>query len=168
MTPSDDKTPITDLNITTTKTTLVLHFSGGIRAQMVGNRVWSWFPVLKGTAPASMAGQSIEHIRGMAEAIGCTLFGGDEISGLETPLPYRVWTPLHGPHSGKPQPADAWASIAHNATEANDQDYTAFARHIAFSLRAAGSRIRDASDHYHTQLMAAIASKRQFGTRFSN
>ncbi len=39
---------------------------------------------------------------------------------------------------------------------------------MAFSLRAAGIRLRDASDHYRDQLLSAIADKRTPGLRFSN
>jgi hypothetical protein len=110
----------------------------------------------------------IGSIANLAKELGGEMFGGDQLSGFETALVSRIWTPLESPHDGRLQPADQWSAISTNADRAGDKRYAAFAAHIAFSLRAAGIRLRDASDHYRDQLMAAIAEKRKPGGRFSN
>jgi hypothetical protein len=131
--------------------------------------MWSWFPVLRAGHPTALHPTSINNLHALAKAIEAELFGGDEISGMNTPLLSRSWTPLNGPtEKGKFQPAVLWGAIAANADKAGDKKYANLARHIAFSLRAAGIRLRDASDHHHNQLMAAIASKRPVGERFMN
>ncbi len=66
------------------------------------------------------------------------------------------------------QPADTWGAIARNADRAGDQTYAMLARNISYSLHAAGIRLRDASDCYNTQLIAAVHEKRKPGSRFSN
>jgi hypothetical protein len=66
------------------------------------------------------------------------------------------------------QPADLWSAIAGTADEAGDGDYATLARHISFSLHAAGIRLRDASDGYRAQLINAIHEGQEAGRRFSN
>jgi hypothetical protein len=107
-------------------------------------------------------------IASLANDVGAELFGGDEISGIEAPLIARIWTPLDGPHNSQLQPADQWSAISRSADNAGDKRYAKLAEHIAFSLRAAGIRLRDASDHYRDQLLAAIEERRKPDLRFSN
>jgi hypothetical protein len=145
-----------------------LHLTGGLRAPMQGDRLWSLGPVLDGRTVRQLAPRPIQHVAAIAAGIGGTLFGGDEVTGMETPLLSRVWTPLDGPGPGKPQPADNWRAIAGNAADAGAEEYAKVAGHIAFSLTAAGIRLRDASDQHHDQLMAALAEGKSSGNRFSN
>ncbi|MDB5583746.1 MAG: hypothetical protein JWR80_8922 [Bradyrhizobium sp.] len=145
-----------------------LHITGGIRAVEQPGRLWSWYPVIAGGATQQLAPLSIGKIADLAGKIGLDLFGGDQQSGLETPLISRIWTPLQYPHDGGPQPADTWRGIAKNADKAGDAAYALLARHLAFSLVAAGIRLRDASDGYQVQLDHAVHSGRKAGSRFSN
>lgn len=145
-----------------------LHITGGIRAGWASDRMWRWEPALIDGELRSLQPQSINRIADLADAIGGTLFGGDEITGIGTSLLSRVWTPLDGPNSGKPEPAVIWRAISGNASDAGDQRYAVLASHIAFSLNAAGIRLRDASDHYRDQLLAAIENGRKPGDCFSN
>jgi len=110
----------------------------------------------------------MQQIAAIASGIGGTLFGGDETTGMGTPLLSRIWTPLDGPGPGKPQPTDKWGAIAGNAADSGAGLYAELAGHISFSSRAAGIRLRDASDHHHNQLMAAIAEGRTSGNRYKN
>ncbi|NKE44963.1 hypothetical protein HB662_09245 [Roseomonas frigidaquae] len=110
----------------------------------------------------------IASIADLAQTLGAELFGSDEISGLEGPLLSRHWTPFDGLGKDRRQPADQWLSIASNAELAGDKRYAELADHISFSLRAAGIRLRDASDHYRAQLIAAIQVKQKPGNLFSN
>ena len=64
--------------------------------------------------------------------------------------------------------ADIWRAIARNADKAGDVPYSLLARHMSFSLNAAGIRLRDASDDYRAQLVAAIQAGQKAGCRFSN
>jgi hypothetical protein len=160
--------PATGLRTGTTHATHELHVTGGRRAVLAGNGIWAWFPVIDTGAACSLAPKPINAIAQLAKELGAELFGGDQISGLGTALVSRVWTPLDGFRIHGLQPADQWNAIAWNADGAGDRRYAAFAAHIAFSLHAAGIRLRDASDHYHHQLMAAIGERRKPEGRFSN
>ena len=168
MTGSENVIPAGTFQRGTTRCITELHITGGARAVERGPRLWMWHPVLVAGATRALAPMPIDRIDRLADNIGLQLFGGDEQSDLEGPLISRVWTPLEGPGNGSMQPADAWRSTARNADQAGDAEYAILARHIAFSLSAAGIRLRDASDAYRAQLMAAIQSRRAVGTRFSN
>lgn len=158
----------TGLRMSTVQMATELHLTGGLRAPMQGDKLWSLGPVLDGRTVRQLTPKPIQHVAAIAAGIGGTLFGGDEMTGMETPLLSRVWTPLDGPGPGKPQPADKWSAIAGNAADAGDEPYAELAGHIAFSLTAAGIRLRDASDHHHDQLMAALAERKSSGNRFTN
>src|SRR2546421_4578504 len=58
--------------------------------------------------------------------------------------------------------------ISSQARLAGDSDYGGLARNLAVSLRAAGLQIRNASDEYHKQLLAGLASGQSVGRRFQN
>jgi hypothetical protein len=83
-------------------------------------------------------------------------------------LPTRVWTPLLGPPRQHHQPADTWAWIAGAAKLKGDSGHASIAANISYSLRATGMRLRDASDEYHRQLLAALERKQPFSLRFQN
>lgn len=152
----------------TTQASAELHLTGGLRAPMQQDHMWGLHPVLVKGSPSQLNPLPIDKIYQMAEAVGLLVFGGDDHSGLETLLTSRIWTPLDEGGTGGMQPADAWAAIAKNAERDNDPEYGALAHHISFSLVAAGIRLRDASDCYHMQLIAAIHGKRDAGRRFAN
>lgn len=152
----------------TTQSRAELHVTGGVRAYEHQNREWTWYPALSAGAMLALNPQPIGVIGGIALDVGLQIFGLDELNGLETQLVSRVWTPLDAGSNGKPQPVDAWNAIAHNAEVAGNHNYAALARHIAYSMNAAGIRLRDASDDYHSQLIAAIHDKRVSGMRFAN
>lgn len=145
-----------------------LHVTGGIRAVERPGRVWSWHPVIGDGRPRQLDPLPIAGINNLAAKIALEVFGGDQMSGLETPLVSRFWTPLDGPHKGGLQPADLWRGIARSAEKAGDEAYALLARHMAFSLSAAGIRLRDASDGYHAQLLDALHEGKKSGNRFSN
>lgn len=152
----------------TTQSITELHITGGIRAVERPGRLWSWHPVLVDKSIPQLAPLSINRVAQLANDVGLEVFGGDQQSGLETPLISRVWTPLNGPHDGSLQPADTWRAIARNADKAGDTEYATLAHHISFSLTAAGIRLRDASDGYHAQLIAAVIGKQDVGNPFAN
>jgi hypothetical protein len=108
-----------------------------------------------------------EQIVATCKELGVMLFGADEISSQEQLLPTRIWTPLLGvPRVG--QPADAWGMIAGQARVNGDDAYASIAAKVSYSLRAAGLRLRDASDEYHRQLLAALERRQPCGRRFQN
>ena len=158
----------TNLQMSTVQVATELHLTGGLRAPMQGDRRWSLHPVLDGRNIRQLTPMPILHIATISAGIGGTLFGGDEVTGIETPLLTRVWTPLDGADGGKPRPADKWGAIAGNAADAGAEAYAELAGHIAFSLTAAGIRLRDASDHHRDQLMAALAEGKSSGSRYTN
>lgn len=145
-----------------------LHISGGLRATMPEPRQWSLGPLLSKGKLVSLKPMPIQRIDGAATELGELLFGGDEIAVIDAPLVSRVWTPLNGPHQGGLQAADVWGCIASNAADAGDEAYASVSSNIAHSLRAAGIRLRDASDGLHKQLIAAHARGVEDGGRFTN
>lgn len=154
--------------IGTTQSITELHISGGIRAGMQGDRVWGWYPVLRDGSASGLNPIPINGIATVAQDIGETLFGGDQQNDVDKQLISRIWTPLDGAGQQQMQPADMWSCISSSAHDAGDADYAILARHIAFSIHAAGIRLRDASDGFQAQLFAAIDSGRKSGERYTN
>src|SRR3546814_14881753 len=79
-----------------------------------------------------------------------------------------MWYPLSATTQRIQAAADLWSNVSQNHDEHADPKDVSLARYLSFSLRAAGIRIRDASDQYHKQLRAAVREKSQDGNRFSN
>ena len=153
---------------TTTRSIAELHITGGVRAVEHAERLWLWGPVLHEGIPRDLAPMPIGQVSGMAREVGLLLFGADQQHGLDTPLVSRIWTPLNGPNAGGLQTADVWKAIGGNAERSGDIDYGTFAHHIGYSLNAAGIRLRDASDGYNAQLVAAIDQGTRPGRRYAN
>lgn len=159
---------VKNFQVSKTMSITELHISGGIRACLQGDKTWSLFPVLRDGLQTQLNPIPINGIAALANEVGETLFGGDEQSDVDKQLISRIWTPLDGPKGTELQPADLWSCIASNAHEAGDDGYAVLARHIAFSIHAAGIRLRDASDGFQAQLFAAIEAGRKTGERYTN
>lgn len=160
--------PVTNLTVSQMQVSNELHVSGGLRAALQPGKLWSLFPALNGQEITSLTPMPIQQVDKIASDVGEVLFGGDEITDAEGPLPSRIWTPLNGPSSGAMDPAILWSAIAQGADKAVDPTYGRLARNIAVSMRAAAIRLRDASDGYHRQLSAALVENAKAGKRFSN
>lgn len=154
--------------MSTVQTACELHLTGGLRAFEQGDRQWSLDPILDGRTARQLPPMPIQQVTEVAAGVGAILFGGDQMTGMETPLLSRIWTPLDDRVSSNPQPADRWRAIATNAADAGNSAYAELAGHIAFSLTAAGIRLRDASDQHRNQLLAALAEGKSSGGRFLN
>jgi hypothetical protein len=156
----------TNLKYGTTQHRDFLHMTGGLRGLKTDGG-WLVVPL-----PGEL---ELRHIGPIPDAqflqtcqqLGVSLFGGDEVSETDPLLPARVWTPLLGQPLLQHQPADTWAWIEHSARSAGDNTYAALAQNVSVSLRAGGIRLRDASDQYHLQLVAALSRKQKPG-RFQN
>ncbi len=144
-----------------------LHFTGGVRAHQ-GHDGWQIGPLLRQGTIRAVGRIPDQQLRGLGLAMGLTLFGADRISGFDTPLPTRIWTPLLGAPPLKHSASDSWGMISSQAQLAGDSSYGGLASNVSVGLRAAGLQLRNASDEYHKQLMAALASGQRVGTRFSN
>jgi hypothetical protein len=144
-----------------------LHMTGGLRGVKT-NAGWLIGP-LPGEHPElrCMGPVPDTEVVALCDKLGVILFGADDVTEVDPQLPSRVWTSFTGRPPLAEQPAHTWAWVAHSARMAGDDDYAALARNVAFTLRAAGIRLRDASDEYHVQLVAALHSKRKIG-RFQN
>jgi hypothetical protein len=158
--------PITGLVQSTTVVREELHFTGGLRAHR-GNEGWQVGPLLREGAVRAVGRIPDQEIGGLGHAMGQTLFGANSISDFDTPLPRRIWTPLLGAPSLKHSASDSWGMISSQAHLAGDGGYGALASNVSVSLRAAGLQLRNASDEYHKQLLAALTSGRRVGTRFA-
>jgi hypothetical protein len=143
----------------------VLHMTGGLRGERMRGG-WVIGPLPGDGAPRAAGPVPDAGVGAVCRNLGVAVFGGDEISEIEPLLPTRIWTPLlpRLPHTA----ADTWAWVAAASHAAGDADYAALARNVSISLRAAGIRLRDASDEYHRQLVAALARGEAPGLRFSN
>ncbi|GAB4511274.1 MAG: hypothetical protein Tsb0019_06600 [Roseibium sp.] len=144
-----------------------IHLTGGVRAYLTDGG-WSLFPVRDGNTTGSLHPMQLGQLKDFVQKFGLRVFGGDAITNPKSVLPTRIWTPLPKPTEGRRQPADEWGAIAHAADRAGDEKASRLAAHISFSLRAAGIRLRDASDQYHKQLLIALGNGTEIGTRFSN
>ncbi len=144
-----------------------LHFTGGVRARLVRDG-WEIGPLLREDGVGAVTGVSEGEIRDLGATMGLTLFGADEIVAIDPNLPARIWTPLLGPPRLAHSPSDIWAFIASSARTAGDDAYARLARNLSVSLRAAGLQLRNASDEYHTQLVAALMRNQRVGGRFKN
>jgi hypothetical protein len=151
----------------TTAVRTELHFTGGIRAYK-SSEGWDIGPLLRESGICAAGKVPDGQIGNLGSAAGLTLFGGDEISGIDTPLPSRVWTPLLGPPRLAQTASDTWGMISSQARLAGDNNYGGLASNIAVSLRAAGLQLRNASDEYHKQLLAALKSGQAVNKRFRN
>ena len=144
-----------------------IHMTGGLRAARTEE---GWLieplPSQNGLNPCGPVRD--EQIGSVCAKLGVLVFGADEISEIERLLPARIWTPLLGVPKPDYQPADIWAWIARSARLAEDSSSAGIAENISISLRAAGIRLRDASDEYHRQLAAALERGQKPGLRFQN
>ena len=159
--------PITGLKIGTTTTRDELHFTGGLRALRLEGG-WAIGPILREGLVQFGGPVADESIAGVGQSVGAQLFGAEEISGTDLELPFRIWTPLLGPPLLKHSASDTWGIISSAARMANDTDYGRLASNLSVSLRAASLQLRNASNEYHIQLRAALASGQKVGVRFSN
>jgi hypothetical protein len=159
--------PITGLTRSQATVTDELHFTGGLRALRFGGG-WQIGPLLREGALGAATGIPEAEIGGLGNAMGVRLFGADEITAHDPNLPARIWTPLLGPPLLAHSASDTWGMIKSSARIAGDGAYAGLASNLTVSLRAAGLQLRNASDEYHKQLMAALDSGRGVGVRFKN
>lgn len=145
-----------------------LHATGGLRAGRHSDG-WMIGPMPAGAGKVKKIGPvPDERVGSVLGALGGQLFGADEVADPDSLLPSRNWTPLLGAPQLAYQPADVWGWVAEAAGAAGDAEYAALARNVSVSLRAAGIRLRDASDEYHRQLLSAIAHGQKPSLRFAN
>jgi hypothetical protein len=154
-----------DLKIGKTVVVDFLHFTGGLRAGK-GARGWNIGPILRDDQPGHIGPVPDHEVARCCASLGVRLFGGDRVSDADSALPTHIWTPILGPPPVH-QAADTWGMIEQGARAAGDHAYAALAQNVSVSLRAAGIRLRDASDQYHLQLIASLERRRQLG-RFQN
>lgn len=167
---ADDSDPIVAKNFkqSVTKATHDLHITGGVRAGWAGDHLWRWFPTFTDGRVGRLQPLPIQVVDQLATDLGAKLFGSDNISNLDGPMISRVWRPLDGPDGGGLMASDKWRLIYAQAEKNGNTKYAGFAANLAFSLTATGIRLRDASDHYHDQLLAALHEHRKAGERFAN
>lgn len=144
-----------------------MHFTGGLRGRrgMIG---WHVGPVIIDDNLKMLEGIPDENLRILGKELGVDLFGAEEIINVDSDLPSRIWTPLLGPPRMQHQAADTWGMIASTACRAGDSKYAKLALSLAISIRAAGLQLRNVSDQYHKQLVAALKRGDKPGTRFAN
>src|SRR5262245_36341292 len=109
--PTPQSIPITGLVRGTTVVRDELHFTGGLRAQR-GNDGWQVGPLQREIAMIALGRIPDEQVGSLGRATGVTLFGANHISGFDTPLPTRIWTPLLGPPPLKHSASDSWGMIS--------------------------------------------------------
>ncbi|WP_124894139.1 hypothetical protein [Burkholderia sp. Bp9090] len=157
----------TNIKYGTTQATQVVHFSGGIRGFRVPQG-WIVQPVHRDEKFHQIGPVPADRITQLANDLSITLLGINEIIRDDPNLLSQIWHPMVVRGSGALWGADRWGAISNQARNANDDDYANLARNVAISLRAADIRLRDASDQYHRQLVAALARGEAVNLRFSN
>lgn len=144
-----------------------IHLTGGLRAAK-SETGWSIQPLPAARGIGALRPVSRSGLDHFVRTAGLKIIGGDEISGMDGPLPARFWTPLPGQGAGRSSPADAWGAISIAAARSGDERTALIARKIAVTLGAADIRIRDASDCYHQQLLGALLENQTAGRRYKN
>lgn len=165
--PATSPIPVTGLTVGSTRIIDQLHFTGGLRAGKAEDG-WRIGPVFRDGIVSFVPAVQDGEIRGLGLAMSLILFGADEISADDPNLPARVWTPLLGLPRLAHSPSDTWGMITSTSRAAGDDGYAKLARSLSVSLRAAGLQLRNASDEYHKQLVAALARGERVGPRFAN
>lgn len=145
----------------------VLHFTGGLRGHRNGP-AWQIGPVKTEAGLQVVGSFQDKELKSLAQAMGLSIFGANETSLLDPHLPYSNWRPLIGPPQLKFMPDDSWGMISFHANSAGDKVWAGLARNLSIALRAAGLQLRNASDQYERQLVAALERGQKAGRRFSN
>jgi hypothetical protein len=151
------------------------HLTHGIRGVIVDGATsmdpqkWRYalHPILSDRGINALGPYNLRAVHSFALKHRLAVLGVDDIDAPGSNLRTRIWHPIVRVQ-GTQTAADLWSNVSTNHNEDADPKDVSLARYISFSLRAAGIRIRDASDQYHKQLRAAVKDKSEDGCRFSN
>lgn len=157
----------------TSSFSLDVHLTHGLRGFLGGDageseRRFVLHPIIAPTAINGIGPYLLPEIQALSVEHGLAVLGVDSIDDPKSTLRTRMWYPLSATTQRTQAAADLWSNISQNHEEHADPKDVSLARYLSFSLRAAGIRIRDASDQYHKQLRAAVREKSRDGKRFSN
>lgn len=150
----------------TTQRQTHLHMTGGIIAAKNASG-WVVGPTLKEGVLSPIGIFVDEEVGNFCREASVTILGGDEVS-VDHVLQSRIWSPILGQPALPSSADDAWQGIAVAAKDVGDILYSSLAQYLCTSLRAAGIRLRDASDEYHKQLSAALLKGQKPNLRFNN
>ena len=148
-------------------TTDELHFSGGLRGELSPSSIIKIHPLRNNNfstddAPKITLGSLLDGkniiMLGVNEKI--KISGSSDIT--------NIWHPSQKDKILSTASFDLWELVAYQAENSGDSDFANCARSISVSLRLAGLRLRDISDHYHEQLNWAIADKKPSNKWFTN
>jgi len=145
----------------------VMHFTGGIRGHRMAEG-WNIAPLLRDGKICELGPVPDKDIGQLSNQLGIALIGINQISFNDPMLLSQIWHPMIGAPHDQILPADIWGCISHNARIGGDVEYANLARNVAISLRAAGIRLRDASDGYYHQLYAGLSRGQSVNRRFKN
>lgn len=157
--------PIKELSSARVLTMDTFHYPGGLRGRRVGGG-WCIGPVRRDGQLEFIAPPQRDPST-LSASVRMHPIGHEEIIDPNSILPTRIWSPLLA-DGLKNQPADIWAMIAYSAQKAGDLENAKLARKLSASLRAAGLQLRNISDEYEKQLIAALRSGAIAGQRFTN
>lgn len=155
---------------------LDVHLTHGLRGFLGGDgsdvgtneRRFVLHPIVSPNAINAIGPYLLPQLQALAFHHGLAVLGVDSIDDPKSTLRTRMWYPLSATTPRIQAAADLWSNVSQNHDEHADPKDVSLARYLSFSLRAAGIRIRDASDQYHKQLRAAVKEKSKDGKRFSN
>lgn len=148
-----------------TMSTDQLHITGGLRGFRVQGG-WAVGPLMYEGVPRFVGPYNEMEVQALCADLGIEAFGTDQIDLSDAELPFRKWHPII-PTTGL-QSAEKWQAIYHAARQHGDDAYAKLSRNLSASLRAAGIRLRDASDEYHRQLRAALKQGVKPNLNFGN
>ncbi|MFM0191368.1 hypothetical protein PQR25_36785 [Paraburkholderia nemoris] len=164
---SSDMPEVHNLEFGTVQSFQLIYFTGGLLGRQTGNS-WTIGPMLRDGRVVHLGPVPDGQVPELAKQLGVSMLGTSQITLDDPNLPFHIWTPIIGRPSGRFAPADRWGLISNNARAAHDEAYANLARYVEVSLRAADIRLRDAADHYHRQLFAALHRGQSVDLRFKN
>src|SRR3546814_1826750 len=103
----------------------------------------------------------LPELQALAFQHGLAVLGVDSVDDPKSTLRTRMWYPLSATTQRIQAAADLWSNVSQNHDEHADPKDVSLARYLSFSLRAAGIRIRDASDQRseeHTSELQSLMS----------
>jgi len=149
-------------------TTDELHFSGGLRGELIPSSIIKIHPLRNNKFSADDASKIT--LGSLLDGENIIMLGVNEkikISGSSDVT--NIWHPSQKDKIlSAASSLDLWEFVAYQAENSGYSDYANCARYISVSLRLAGLRLRDISDHYHEQLNWAIADKKPSNKWFTN
>lgn len=143
-----------------------VYFTGGlVGIQFVEG--WGLVPTKEDGKPHAIGPLEMPQLLQISKEANCGLAGFNQVVKTGDAIPFESWQPAVAWQRKHLSGADSWDLISTQFHE-SDPTYARFASNLADCLKAAGARVRDASNSQLTQLKWALRNGIEVGTRFTN